>query len=241
MTGLVSAHLGTEVYNGERDDEYYERRAPRLSSTRFNDPRWKHFRPTHVSRLNATHVLYASPHSARPRLAFKKMTPREERRGYGTEARPADVGDDAAPDAAPASSPVKIVVTNEWVAVRRHPAPGLRRRPVDPRDLAHANVAVLADARRLVAEEEVAEFVVERRVLVAERAELRREEQRLVAAVAAVDGPDAQPAVAVEHGHDGRAGLGGGVPEQADGGGPAVRALEAHAQVSGLALRSHIA
>ena len=94
LTGLVSAHLGTEVYNGERDDEYYERRAPRLSSTRFNDPRWKHFRPTHVSRLNATHVLYASPHSARPRLAFKKMTPREERRGYGTEARPADVGDD---------------------------------------------------------------------------------------------------------------------------------------------------
>ena len=38
----VSAHLGTEVYNGERDDEYYARRAPRLSPTRYNDPRWKH-------------------------------------------------------------------------------------------------------------------------------------------------------------------------------------------------------
>ena len=25
FTGLVGAHLGTEVYNGERDDEYYER------------------------------------------------------------------------------------------------------------------------------------------------------------------------------------------------------------------------
>ena len=89
-----SAHLGTEVYNGERDDEYYARRAPRLSPTRFNDPRWKHFRPTHVSRLNSTHVLYASPHSTTPHLFHKEMTPLEERSGYGAEARPANVGDD---------------------------------------------------------------------------------------------------------------------------------------------------
>ena len=94
LTGLVSAHLGTEVYNGERDDEYYERRAPRLSPTRYNDPRWKHFRPTHVSRLNSTHVLYASPHSTTPHLFHKEMTPLEERSGYGAEARPANVGDD---------------------------------------------------------------------------------------------------------------------------------------------------
>ena len=82
------------MYNGERDDEYYARRAPRLSPTRYNDPRWKHFRPTHVSRLNSTHVLYASPHSTTPHLFHKEMTPLEERSGYGAEARPANVGDD---------------------------------------------------------------------------------------------------------------------------------------------------
>ena len=85
LTGLRhSAHLGTEVYNGERDDEYYARRAPRLSPTRYNDPRWKHFRPdTGPRRLNSTHVLYASPHSTTPHLFHKEMTPLEERSGYG--------------------------------------------------------------------------------------------------------------------------------------------------------------
>lgn len=94
LTGLISAHLGTEVYNGERADEYFQRRAPRLSSTRFNDPRWKHFRPTHVARLNASHVLYASPHSTRPHLARKGLTWREERKGVGGASAPANVEDD---------------------------------------------------------------------------------------------------------------------------------------------------